>query len=408
MIPIYIYTNHGVFELQGKEEDTIGKTLKDAGIPLSAVSTYQTKKPKPTSSISSSDLHFIGSNTRLKDIIKQKKGIQVVAQLSRNIALSSFLTENNPTFRKIDNPTAEWIFPDKDKGAFQKNLVQVSSQECLNFVVESVKEVLKKWPEKSKPKMVVGVSGGGDSNVLLTALIKSGLINLKDIYPVMMLGIPDQEKVKNQAEKMCSDLNLKIEFIESNQVARIIGVSSFSKLREEFVKNYPNTDLEFLGTFLIRHTLSYYAKLRKTKYVALGLNREDLLSSALIRVARGRKPLPMPFRKIGPITFVYPIWKVPKKIGDGAYPHFSLVNYESRDPSYSEGRCLYYYISYMLSEIAPGLDISLLEGFSRLASKDDESITLEKELNDFLCKDDFTPVQLKKWKNFLNKVKRKT
>lgn len=407
MIPVCLYTNHGVFELWGDEKDTLGKVLKNAGVPLSAVFTYvvsETRLTSVSSSLSSPILHFISVNELLRNIAKENN--RIIAHLSRNIALPSLLTNTISGIRQVKEPVTEWIFPDIKKGAFQKNLSQLSASECLEIVIECVKEVLKNWPRGEKRRMIIGVSGGGDSNVLLSALLKSRLVEMEDIFPVMMLGIPDQERLKKQAEEMCYNLGLKIEFVEPQKVAQIINVHSLQELFQQFTKEYPKVDLEFLGTFLIRQTLSFYAQLYKVKYVALGLNREDLLSESIVRICQGKLPLPMPFRKIGAITFVYPIWNVPKKIGDGAFPRFSLVNYENRDPSYSEGRCLYYYISYMLSEIAPGLDVSLLKGFSKLALMDKAPIRFDKELNDVLLKNGVTSSQLKKWKDFLGLMKK--
>lgn len=398
-IPIYIYSSHGIFKFLGKKDETLGSALKRSEIPLSAITTYlvvsQTSKK-----LSGSMLTFISASQPLSEIVKT--GSRIVVQLARNISLPSLLSGGKTFLRKIDNPVTEWIFPDKEKGAFYKTLSQLSSDDSLNIVSESIKEVLNNWPKNTSRRMVVGVSGGGDSNVLLSTLLKSELVKKSDIFPVMMLGIPDWDKQKEQAKELCQNLGLKLEIVEVKQVAKIVSVSSLSELIKRFEKHFPDADLEFLGTFLLRRILSYYAKLHKVKYVAIGANREDLVSEGLARIGKGLLPLPAPFRKIGPVTFVYPMWKVPKKIGDGAFPHYSLVNYENRNPSYSEGRCLYYYIAYALSEICPGLDLTILEGFSKISAKERTPIVKEQTLNDFVCKERFSPEQLRKWKDLFD------
>ncbi len=401
-IPIYIYSSHGVFEFLGKEEETLGAALRRAGIPLSAVSTYLVSGLRSRSSLSNSDLCFVSATLPLENITKKNK--QIVVQLSRNISLSSLLADVAPAIRDANEPVAEWVFPDREKGSSRKILSRLSIKDCLDIVVECVKEVLKNWPKGEPRKMVVGISGGGDSNVLLSSLLKSGLVKPENIFPVMMLGIPDWDRQKTQAQKLCRNLNLKLEIVEAARVANIVSASSFSKLINQFKKEYPVIDLEFLGTFLIRRVLSYYAKLHKVGYVALGLNREDILSEGIVRISKGLLPLPAPFRKIGSATFVYPMWKIPKKIGDGAFPHYSLVNYENRSPGYSEGRSLYYYIAHALSEIAPGLDLTLLEGFSKLAALNKKPLVKDKVINDFLCRGYFAQDQLERWKRFLNSV----
>jgi len=400
-IPIYIHSSHGVFKFLGRKDETLGSALKRSGIPLSAVATYLVVSPT-SKKLSDSIPSFISASQPLNGIIKT--GGHIVVQLARNISLPSLLTGGKTFLRKVDNPVTEWIFPDSDKGAFYKILSQLSSKDCFNIVLESVKEVLNNWPKNTSRRMIVGVSGGGDSNVLLSTLLKSGLVKKSDIFPVMMLGIPDWDRQKEQAKELCQNLGLNLEIVEAEQVAKIVSVSSLSELIKRFKKYFPDADLEFLGTFLLRRVLSYYAKLHKAKYVAIGANREDLVSEGLARIAKGLLPLPAPFRKIGSVTFVYPMWKVPKKIGDGAFPRYSLVNYENRNPSYSEGRCLYYYIAYATSEICPGLDLTLLEGFSKIAAKEKTPIVKERTLNDFICKDKFTVEQLKKWKDLFDLV----
>lgn len=400
-VPIYIHSSHGIFKFLGRKDETLGSALKRSGIPLSAVTTYLVVS-QASKKLSGSMLSFISASHPLNETIKT--GSRIVVQLARNISLPSLLTGGKTFLRKVDNPVAEWIFPDRDKGAFYKILSQLSSNDCLNIVSESVKEVLNKLPKNTSKRMVVGVSGGGDSNVLLSTLLKSGLVKKSDIFPVMMLGIPDWDRQKEQAKELCQNLALNLEIVEPEQVAKIVSVSSLSELIKRFKKHFSDADLEFLGTFLLRRVLSYYAKLHKAKYVAIGANREDLVSEGLARIGKGLLPLPAPFRKIGSVTFVYPMWKVPKKIGDGAFPRYSLVNYENRNPSYSEGRCLYYYITYALSEVCPGLDLTLLEGFSKLAAKEKKPIVKERTLNDFVCKDKFTAEQLKKWKDLFDLV----
>jgi len=401
-IPIYIYSNHGIFKFLGRKEETLGSALKRSGIPLSAVTTYLVINQASKKKLSDSILNFISASQPLTEIIKG--GGRIVVQLARNISLPSLLSGGKAFFRKVNNPVTEWIFPDKEKGVFYKTLSELSSNDCFNIVAESVKEVLNNLPKNIPKRMVVGVSGGGDSNVLLSTLLKSGFVKKSDIFPVMMLGIPDWDRQKEQAKELCQNLGLKLEIVEAEQVAKIVSVSSLGELIKKFQKKFPDADLEFLGTFLLRRVLSYYAKLHKAKYVAIGANREDLVSEGLARIGKGLLPLPAPFRKIGPITFIYPMWKVPKKIGDGAFPRYSLVNYENRNPSYSEGRCLYYYIAYALSDICPGLDLTLLEGFSKIALKERTPIIKERTLRDFICKDKFTSEQLKKWKNLFDLV----
>src|SRR5690606_15318891 len=60
-------------------------------------------------------------------------------------------------------------------------------QEARELVTVQVREALELVEQQDKP-LVVGVSGGGDSNALLGAIVNSGVVSPHNIRPVMMLG----------------------------------------------------------------------------------------------------------------------------------------------------------------------------------------------------------------------------
>ncbi len=221
-----------------------------------------------------------------------------------------------------------------------------------------------------------------------------------------MLGIEDWDKQLPQAKEICKNLSLNLNVITHEQVVDILGISSLLTMFTEFKSIFPNVDFEFLGTWLLRKVLSNYAIEKDIKYVAIGANREDLVAEGIARISQGKLPLPIPFRKIGNLTFAYPLWKVPKKIGDGAFTNYSLVNYENRNPSFTKGRALYYHLANMLPDLAPGIDVSLLNGFSAISKYDSELIILDNELNDFVCKDSYNELQVKQWKEFIDRIKK--
>lgn len=391
---LHIHSSHGVYRFYGKKNETLGSALKRAGIPISAVTTVFALNRR--GKISKSLFSFLSISQNLSRL-NQKNG-KVVVQLSRNIALPDLLSGSPAQIRKTENPVSEWIFPDKEIGGFKKTLVQLSAEECKKMVSGCVNEVFDQWPKKKKMKLIVGVSGGGDSNVLLSSLIHSKKIQKKDIFPVMMLGIPDWDKQVNQALSLCKSYGLKLQIINKENVERILSIKSLDNLIFKFKREFSDADLEFLGTFLLRKVLSSIANSRKVNFVAVGANREDLLSEGIARLSRGLPPLPAPFRQIGNVTFVYPMWKIPKKIGDGAFPRFSLVNYENRDPSFSEGRCIFYYAAYAISDICPGLDITLLEGFSKLSGLSKNHIVKNPNLEDFVCNEKISKKRINRWK----------
>lgn len=329
---------------------------------------------------------------------------EVFARVTRNINLPGLLGMETANARLHAEATTEWTFPTADSGAFQRVHTQMSAAECFEFVRASVTDVLKQWPGDHGSGLVVGTSGGGDSNVLLSTLMESGYFEPERVVPVMMLGIPDWDAQVDNARELCRAHGIELNVVEESETARLAGLKELGSVKQVFKDCFPDADLEFMGTWLLRRVLTRYAVERGMKYVATGANREDIVAEHVARVSRGLLPLPAPFRKIGDVTFCYPIWKVPKKIGDGAYPAFSLENYENRNPSFSPGRSVFYYLAYWLPELLPGMDNSLLDGMSKLADKDPQPITWDEDLRDHVCREGSTQEQKRRWQEFLEKV----
>lgn len=142
--------------------------------------------------------------------------------------------------------------------------------------------------------------------------------------------------------------------------------------------------------------------------MAIGANREDLLSEGFLRLARGLAPMPAPYRRIGNEVFVYPMCEVPKKIGDGAYPNWSLENYEQRDPSISSGRSAFYQLAYLIGDDLPGMDMTLLTGFNHLGTNVaavEDPIAYDMELGDYVACNMGTEQQRERWSRFLDEVR---
>ncbi len=395
---VRLQTNHGEYHLEQEGAPTVGALLRLYGIPLSAVWTYRVEAGQE----GRRRAVFVPASTALPD--QDEDGTEIIARVTRNINLPGLLGTETSSARLHPDATTEWTFPTPDSGAFHRVHSQMSASECFEFVRASVQGVLKQWPGPSGEGLVVGTSGGGDSNVLFSTLMESGHFRPEQVVPVMMLGIPDWDAQVDNARELCRAHGIDLNVVEESETARLAGLKELGSVKQVFQDSFPDADLEFMGTWLLRRVLSRYAVERGIKFVATGANREDIVAEHLARVSRGLLPLPAPFRKIGDVTFCYPIWKVPKKVGDGAYPAFSLENYENRNPSFSPGRSVFYYLAYWVPELLPGMDTTLLDGMSRLAEKDPEPITWDEDLRDHVCREGSTEQQKQRWREFLEKV----
>lgn len=397
---VILQTNHGVFQLENDSAPSLGALLRLYGIPLSAVWTHQVEQCDAGASRRRAT--FVPASTSVtRDAVTDD---EVYARITRNINIPSLLGTETAGARLCPDPTTEWTFPSGQSGAFHRVYSQMSAQECFEFVQRSVLDVLGNWPGDPAGGLVVGTSGGGDSNILLSTLMESQVFPPDRVLPVMMLGIPDWDAQVDNARQLCQAHDIELQIVDEGETARLAGLRDLSSVREVFTECFPDADLEFLGTWLLRRVLNRYAAERGMSFVATGANREDLVAEHIARVSRGLLPLPAPFRKIGDVTFVYPIWKVPKKIGDGAYPAFSLENYENRNPSFSPGRSAFYYLAYWIPELLPGMDNTLLDGMSKLAQRDPEPIKWDEDLRDYVCAEGVVEEQKGRWEEFLKKV----
>lgn len=175
-----------------------------------------------------------------------------------------------------------------------------------------------------------------------------------------------------------------------------------------FERHYPDADIDFPWTWLLRRTLAAAARERGIGAVVIGANREDLLSEGFLRLARGLAPMPAPYRRIGGELFVYPMCEVPKKIGDGAHPKLSLENYEKRNPSTSAGRSAFYQLAYLIGDQLPGMDMTMLTGFNHLGTKvaaEEDPIFYDVEIGDYVAYNMGTERQRERWLRFLDEVR---
>lgn len=396
---VVLETQHGRRVLGGRPDDTVAMVLRRAGVPLSAVWTYVCDDEEVADRPAA--VRFVPGFTRLGQLESE-----VRARANRNVDLVGLSRLAPIRARDAAGATTEWTFPGVGGGAYEPTDAALSQEDCVSIVREAVCRVLDAWPPGVARRLVIGVSGGGDSNVLLTALVQSQRLALDDVVPVMVCG-PDMEQHLQIARELCDELGCALTAIDQPQAARLAGIRSLREFFLAFEKHYPDADVDFAWTWVLRRTLAAAARERAIPAVAIGANREDLLSEGFLRLARGLAPMPAPFRRIGNEVFVYPMCEVPKKIGDGAYPRRSLDNYETRTPSVASGRSAFYQLAYLLADHLPGMDMTLLAGFNQLGTDiaaQRDPIVLDAELRDHIADQMSDVEQRERWQVLLAEV----
>jgi len=279
-------------------------------------------------------------------------------------------------FKTVDSAEAstqasEYFYQklDNAESACETFLKKLSPNECQSVIAARVAETIKETLPRGS-KLVVGVSGGGDSNALLYGLTQLADHDL-EVHPIIIKGIPDWDAGVPRAQALCDKYGLNLTVMEEPDVRALLGVPRDGvPLIDRFEKEFTGDDFEFLGTLLIRLALTKRAKEVGTTFICTGVNLEDALCENLFRSSSGMKPASFPARAIGDMTLVYPLWLCPKRVIDGCFPKYSLQNYDARYPCFSLGRNLYYSVIYTLQSQFPGFPEQLARGQAEQSKRD--------------------------------------
>lgn len=354
---IEFVTSHGRYELNC---DNFKLTLNELclvnKLPIQSMNFYGVSEEKTWI--------ILGIHEPIENFLGECDSIAILP--NRNIDYPT-LCRKDISFKRAVGGVAEYSFPSED--GKEINHFEFSQKECQDYVAKEVVKFLEnEVTVDPRRKIVIGVSGGGDSNTLIKSFIKSQLVKKDQLIAVMMLGIPDWDLGKDRASALCQEHNVPLRFVEANQVNRLLGRKSSADWVEDFEKVFPDADLEVLGTLAIRLALRHIAEEVDAQSIVTGLNLEDILGECLLATVQGKLPPPFPVRIIDNLPLWLPLYRIPKKILDGCYPDFSLANYNDRYPSHMLGRAIPYYFSQMLSSNLPGIEFDLIDGYKKLIS----------------------------------------
>jgi tRNA(Ile)-lysidine synthase TilS/MesJ len=361
---ISVVTSHGRQELDARPGERLLDVLLRHSVPWSAVAIYVVS-PDGGDPVLTPCL-----DTRTDEF---EPGSQVLLYFNRNVNPFLFSVADITTIASAD-PSAEateYVYQklDNKTGAAEAFLKKLSPDECRSIIVDRVGETVRAHIPAGST-IVVGVSGGGDSNALLY-----GLSQLADhditVRPMILLGIPDWDAGLPRARALCEKYGLELTVVDAERTKELLGIPRDSTdLIDRFEREFQGDDFEFLGTLLIRLALSATARELGTPYICTGVNLEDIVCENLFRVSSGMKPAAFPTREIEDVTLLLPLWLCPKRIIDGCFPKYSLDNYDARYPCFSLGRNLYYSVVYQLQSRFPGYLEQLARGMSELSMSD--------------------------------------
>lgn len=374
-------------------EWTLSQTIREVcianRIPFNSVAIF-TKGLKDYES-------FVGLDTKIGEIENQNELLVLKSDSNTNY---ENVTCKNTIIHRNSNPTTEYTFP-SDSSSQDNFHIEMSNEDCKQYVINQITSFFKTEKISARSKIVLGISGGGDSNVLIESLIESKIFTPEQLIPVMVRGIPGTDKGIDRARKLCEDYSLKLIEIGQTKINRLIGRTIDNNWIDSFKRVFTESDVEIIGTLAIRLALFYVADKHKTDLTVLGLNMEDLLAENIIRVMQGALPLPFPVRVIENKKILFPLYQIPKKIIDGCNPKYSFQNYTERVPNTVVGRDIALYIAQMLPTIIQGCEFDFIRGFQKLSLKNKKPFFYDNDLKlTLLEKINF--VTKHKWQVFLN------
>lgn len=371
---VSLVTTHGRQELASNADERLFDLLERYRVPWSAVSIYVIPSDGGEPVLNSC------LDQRLDDF---QEAAEILLYFNRNVNPFNFSLNQFKTIAPSVGTlqATEYFYQKMDNahGTTEAFLKKLSPEECKQIIADRVRDaVLATVPPDTD--LVVGVSGGGDSNAMLYGLSRLAEHGLR-VHPVIIMGIPDWDKGVPRARELCANYGLDLKVMDEREVKGLLGIQDDSTaLIDRFEREFKGDDFEFLGTLLVRLALVKHARDLNTTYICTGLNLEDVLCEALFRISGGMIPAPFPKRAIGDMSLVFPLWLCPKRIIDGCFPKMSLENYESRYPCFSLGRNLYYSVIYAMQSQFPGYIEQLAHGCSEMAARHPTQYVFDEQL----------------------------
>lgn len=293
----------------------------------------------------------------------------VVLRCIRNTDIDTLRSPDVQVIRRDAAPVAALL--DLEYGRHQplSRIHLVDDDTLREIVSDQIATFLQRY-DVTAP-IVAGISGGGDSNTLVSGLTQfvqaaghpaSGIVcftlAMDPLWP---------ESAVDRARELCDRAGFEHRVLYASDITSLLEMSSSpAKLWEAFRRDYGPDTVHFFGTFLVNLVGRRLCRELSAHDLCVGYNHEDLLAELLFCLINGRRPLPYPVRRMGDVNCLFPLWEIPKHLLDACYPRYSASNYRERVDTTTPQRSTIYFLAHCLDALGPQISLSLMKGVARL------------------------------------------
>lgn len=335
------------------EELTLADLLAIRRLPANLFQAYalsDAAEPRP-----------IPIDTRLDELAGAR---EVILRCIRNPDLAE-LIETIVTRHTVPNAVATLEDLNFGREGCERIVYELDDQAARSIVQEKVDGFVCRH-SRADP-LIVGVSGGGDSNALIGAMQHALSREERGMLAYTLVCDPVwPEASAARAAALCEQHGVQHLIIDDADMRQLLGMKgSVSEFYDAFLERYGTETSHFAATYLISAAGRRLARGHGVAEYCLGYNREDVLAEVLFSILNGRTPLAFPVRRFGDIRLLMPVWEVPKLVLDACYPEFSKSNYEERIATTPQ-RGLIYFLAHAIEGAYSNLGHSLMDGLRRI------------------------------------------
>lgn len=312
------------------------------------------------------DVIPIPTSTVVADI---PAGHRVILRCIRNTDITTLRDADTFVLRRDEEPVADVL--DFEYGQQQplSRIYQVGASTLREIVAGQIARFLRR--HEIRTPIIAGISGGGDSNTLvsgLTQFVETSGCPVSEVTCFTLAMEPLwPESAVDRARELCTQAGFEHRVLYAADMTELMGMSaSPAKLWETFRRDYGPDTVHFFGTFFVNLVGRRLCRELGAENLCVGYNREDLFAELLFCLINGRRPLPYPVRRMGPTNVLFPLWEIPKHLLDACYPGYSSRNYQERVDTTTPQRSAIYFLAHCVDALGPQMSLSLMHGVARL------------------------------------------